>query len=278
MCDKITKVMQWLTKAFGDQAIPEYEVNTKTIDILYQLAEYSDARCNQVSLLIEDHKQKAVEYQADCCHLQDVLLQGAGLSSGSLSKLASDNMATLNSCAMAFKLKDTSLSSFVPAINDLTSRLTEAEKKDRDMEQELTTLRKKLGTILVLRKMLQEDLSKTVKTQEVENAKAEERLLNMDFIKAKSKDFSFTIKMAQEKIASRKMDYSLTHQAILEVSEEIAKLKQDILPLQKKLKSYRDLTPSPSLAQVKVEEAKRELAVIDAELEMKVDIMNLTPK
>lgn len=58
--------MQWLTKVFGDQAIPEYEVNTKTIDILYQLAEYSDARCNQVSLVIEDHKQKTVEYQADC--------------------------------------------------------------------------------------------------------------------------------------------------------------------------------------------------------------------
>ncbi|XP_048877341.1 HAUS augmin-like complex subunit 1 isoform X1 [Brienomyrus brachyistius] len=278
MCEKITKVMQSLTKLVGDQPIPEYEVNTKTIDILYQLAENSDARCNQVSLLIEDHKQKAVEYHAESCHLQDVLLQGAGLSSGSLSKLASDNMATLNSCAMTLKLKDTSLTSFVPAINDLTSRLMEAEKKNRDMERELTTLRKKLGAILVLRKILQEDLSKTAKAQEVENAKAEERLLNMDFIKAKSKDLSFTIKMTEEKIASRKMDYSLTHQAILEVSEDIAKLKQEILPLQKKLKSFRDLTPSPSLAQVKIEEAKRELAVIDAELEMKVDIVNLTTK
>ncbi|XP_048877342.1 HAUS augmin-like complex subunit 1 isoform X2 [Brienomyrus brachyistius] len=268
MCEKITKVMQSLTKLVGDQPIPEYEVNTKTIDILYQLAENSDARCNQVSLLIEDHKQKAVEYHAESCHLQDVLLQGAGLSSGSLSKLASDNMATLNSCAMTLKLKDTSL----------TSRLMEAEKKNRDMERELTTLRKKLGAILVLRKILQEDLSKTAKAQEVENAKAEERLLNMDFIKAKSKDLSFTIKMTEEKIASRKMDYSLTHQAILEVSEDIAKLKQEILPLQKKLKSFRDLTPSPSLAQVKIEEAKRELAVIDAELEMKVDIVNLTTK
>ncbi|KAG7476988.1 hypothetical protein MATL_G00088650 [Megalops atlanticus] len=275
MCEKITKVSQWLTKIFGDQITPEYEVNTRTVEILYQLAENSEVRCNEVSLLIEDHKQKATEYQSDGCHLQEVLLQGVGLSSGSLSKPASDYMAELEAMAMVLKVMDTSLTSFVPAMNHLTNELVEAEKRDRRMERDLTILRKKLGSALVLRKTLQEDLKKTMKNQEVENAKAEERLLNMDFVKAKSKDLSFRIKMAEEKLASRKMEEPLTHQAILEVSEKIAKFKQEILPLTKKLESYKDLTPSPSLARVKIEEAKRELAAIDAELEMKVDIMNI---
>ena len=35
------------------------------MDILYELAVASEKRCNETALLIEDHKQKASEYQAD---------------------------------------------------------------------------------------------------------------------------------------------------------------------------------------------------------------------
>ncbi|KPP67934.1 HAUS augmin-like complex subunit 1-like, partial [Scleropages formosus] len=222
-------VMQWLKKVFGEQTIPEFEVNTRSVDVLYQLAESSEARCGEVALLLEDYRQKAAEYQAEGCHTKEVLLQGVGLSSGSLSKPASDYLIALKACAMALKVRDTSLISFVSAINDLSSGLLEAEKKDREMERELTTLRRKLGATLMLRKTLQDDLNKILKIQEVEKAKAEERLLNMDFIKAKSRDFSFTIKMAEEQMASRKMEPRLTHQAILDISAEIEKLKQEIL-------------------------------------------------
>ncbi|KAJ8287012.1 hypothetical protein GJAV_G00045990 [Gymnothorax javanicus] len=278
MCEKITKVSQWLTKIFGDQTPPEYEVNTRTVDILFQLAENSESRCNEVSLIIEDKKQKATEYQSDGCHLQKVVFEAVGLSSGSMEKPASDYLSALDASAMALKVRDTSLASFVPAINDQTNVLLEAEKRDRLLQRELTILREKLGTILVLRRTLQEDLKKTVKNQEVENARAEERLLNMDFVKAKSKDLSYRKHILEEQLASRKMDKSLTHQAILEVSEKIAELEQEILPLKKKLESYRDLTPSPSLAIVKIEEAKRELASIDAEFDMKVDSIIAIPK
>ncbi|KAI1905277.1 hypothetical protein AGOR_G00014450 [Albula goreensis] len=254
MSEKIAKVSQWLAKIFGDQTPPEYEVNTRTVDILYQLAENSEVRCKEVSLLIEDQKQKAVEYQSDGNHRQEVILQGVGLSSGSLRKPASDYMTALEAIAVVLKVKDTSLASFVPAINNQTNELLEAEKRDRQMERELTVLRKKLGSTLVLRRTLQEDIKKVLANQE---------------------DLLYRTKMAEEQLASRKMEDTLTHQAILDVSEKISKLKQEILPLKKKLESYKDLMPSPSLAIVKIEEAKRELAAIDAELEMKVDIMNM---
>jgi len=39
-------------------------VNESTVDILYQLAECNEARDKDVSLLIEDMKQKAKEYEA----------------------------------------------------------------------------------------------------------------------------------------------------------------------------------------------------------------------
>lgn len=45
--------------------MPHFEVNTRTVDILYQLAQSSEARCSDTSLLIEDLKQKTSEYQAE---------------------------------------------------------------------------------------------------------------------------------------------------------------------------------------------------------------------
>lgn len=61
----LPQVNSWLGTVFGDQAVPQFEVNTRTVDILYQLAQSSEARCSDTALLIEDLKQKASEYQAE---------------------------------------------------------------------------------------------------------------------------------------------------------------------------------------------------------------------
>ncbi|XP_071399503.1 HAUS augmin-like complex subunit 1 [Centroberyx affinis] len=271
MCEKIKRVNKWLSSVFGDQTVPQFEVNTRTVDILYQLAESSEVRCSDTALLIDDLKQKAAEYQADGAHLQDVILQGVGLSCASLSKPAADYLSALVDNAMVLGVRDTSLGSFIPAVNNLTNELLEAEKSDRRLDRELKALRKRLGATLVLRKNLQEDINKTVKAQEVESAKAEERLLNMDFVTAKSKELSYRRKKAEDQLVSRNMDKTLSHQAVVQLSQEVIALKQEIIPLTKKLEPYLDLSPNPSLAQVKIEEAKRELAAIDSQLEMNVD-------
>ncbi|XP_047235551.1 HAUS augmin-like complex subunit 1 [Girardinichthys multiradiatus] len=271
MCEKIKKVNSWLGAVFGDQPVPQFEVNSRTVDILYQLAQSSEARCNDTALLIEDYKQKASEYQADAAHLQDVLLQGVGLSGASLSKPAADYVSALVDNAMLLRVRDTSLSSFLPAVNNLTSELLEAEKSNRRLERELRALRKRLGATLVLRGNLQLDIDKTAKSQAAEGAKAEERLLNMDFVTAKARELSNRLERSEAQLASRNMDKSITHQAIVQLSEEVSALKNEIIPLKTKLEPYMDLSPSPSLAQVKIEEAKRELAALDSKLEMKVD-------
>ncbi|XP_005807112.1 HAUS augmin-like complex subunit 1 [Xiphophorus maculatus] len=271
MCEKLRKVNSWLGVVFGDQPVPPFEVNTRTVDILYQLAQSSEARCSDTALLIEDYKQKTSEYQADAAHFEDVLLHGVGLSGASLSKLTADYLSALVDNAMVLGVKDTSLSSFMPAINSLTGGLLEVEKSNRKLERELRALQKRLGSILVLRGNLQEDIDKTTKSQAVESAKAEERLLNMDFVTAKAQELSIRQQRSEAQLVSRNMDKSITHQAIVQLSEEVGALQNEIIPLKKKLESYMDLSPSPSLAQVKIEEAKRELAALDSKLETKVD-------
>ncbi|EDL09456.1 coiled-coil domain containing 5, isoform CRA_d [Mus musculus] len=71
------------------------------------------------------------------------------------------------------------------------------------------------------------------------------------------------------------MDASLSHRSLAALSEKLSELKEQTIPLKKKLESYLDLMPSPSLAQLKIEEAKRELDAIEAELTKKVDMMGL---
>ncbi|XP_026888204.2 HAUS augmin-like complex subunit 1 [Electrophorus electricus] len=271
MCEKNKRVNRWLATVFGERATPEFEVNTRTIALLEQLAAVSELRCEEASLVAEDHARKAAEYGGESAHLQEVLFQGVGLQPGSDSKLTSDLLSVLEGTAETLKVKDTSLGSLVPAINQLTNDLAEAEKTDRRLGRELSAVRRKMADMMILQKKLQEDLKETIQAQQVEAATAEERLLNMDFMKNKSKDLIYRNKMAQDKLASRQMQDSLTHEAILQLSEKITALKQEMLPLVKKLEPYSDLSPSPALARVKIEEAKRELAALDAELEGKVD-------
>lgn len=56
---------QWLKKVFGQQSVPDFEVNTRTIEILHELVENSEMRCREVEMLIQDHEQKAKEYSSE---------------------------------------------------------------------------------------------------------------------------------------------------------------------------------------------------------------------
>ncbi|TRY95033.1 hypothetical protein DNTS_004675, partial [Danionella cerebrum] len=269
MCEDTKNVMQWLKKVFGQQTVPQFEVNTRTMKILSELMENSERRCREVELLIEDHQQKTLEYSSDGAHLQQVLLQGVGLQTTGLSKETLDLLAVLEGTAEVLKLRDTSLASYIPAFNKLTNDVSEAEKTERRLQQELSAVQKKMTDAIISRKKLQDDLMAVRKVQQVEAATAEERLLNMDFMKKKSRDLACRNKIAQEKLESRQMKESLTHEAILGLSEKVAALKEETAPLKKKLEPYSDLSPSPALARVKIEEAKRELASLDAQLEQK---------
>ncbi|NXI65684.1 HAUS1 protein, partial [Anseranas semipalmata] len=213
------QVTSWLKEVFGNQPIPQYEVNAQTIDILYELMEYSEARDRDVSLLIEDMEQKAAEYEADANYLQGILTESLGLSPSSLSSEGTAYLNALVNSAMTLETKDTSLASFFCAINDMSSELYATESKNRELELELTNIRKRLTAALALEKRLEEDLKKTKEHLEVEKAKAESRSQNLKFLKDKSEDFKIRIKAAEEQLAATGLDQSLTHQSLVSLSE-----------------------------------------------------------
>ncbi|XP_026569704.1 HAUS augmin-like complex subunit 1 [Pseudonaja textilis] len=276
MEEKVTKVTSWLKKVFGERPIPLLEMNAETVDILYRLAECNESRDRDINLLIEDMKQKAAEYESDGLFLQELLMEDLNFSLSSLSKESMSYLNNLVDIALVLETKDTSLTSIIPAINDLTSDLFRAQSKNKELELELSTLQRKLTSALVLEKRLQDDVVKTEKLLIEERKTADRRLHTMEFLMKKSEDIKGEIKSAKDQLSASGLDASLTHRSLVALSEKLADLKNQSIPLQKKIESYLDLTPNPSLARVKIEEAKRELEALEAEFSKKLDMTALS--
>ncbi|XP_015416961.1 PREDICTED: HAUS augmin-like complex subunit 1 [Myotis davidii] len=228
--EKEAQVAAWLKKIFGDHPIPQYEVNARTTEILHHLSERNRVRDRDGHLVVEDLKQKASEYESE----------------GEI------NCRVFEYSFFFF--------SFLSAVNDLTSDLFSAKSKNEELKLELAKLEKKLTASLVLEKCLRDDLKKSELQLSTERAKVNSRLQNMDFLKAKSEESRFGIRALEVCIFNCEyLCYSVSLFVCSFHPQKLAELKQQTIPLKKKLESYLDLMPDPSLAQVKIEEAKREL-------------------
>ncbi|XP_040200657.1 LOW QUALITY PROTEIN: HAUS augmin-like complex subunit 1 [Rana temporaria] len=266
-------IIAWLKKMFGDKALPPYEVNTRTVEILCQLAEWNEARDKDLTLVIEDQKMKTSEIKAEANYLQELLSDSLGPSYTNLSRMGNTYLNQLVDSCLALEIKDSSLTSYIPAVNDLSFKLVAIESNNQELDLELMNLRKKLTDALVLEKSLEQDLRKAEEQSSVEKAKVEVRAQNMKTLKDKSEEYKYKIQTAQDELSAAGMEDSLTHRSLVSLSEMLAELKTQSTATKEKLKSYLDLAPNPSLVKVKIEEAKRELKATEAELNMKVDMM-----
>ncbi|NXO94578.1 HAUS1 protein, partial [Certhia brachydactyla] len=235
------QVTLWLKKIYGDRPVPEYEVNERTVDILHEIMECNEERDRDVMLLIEDMKDRATRYEAEAEFMRDILGESLGLSQGSLSQEAATDLTDLVESAMELELEDTSLTSFYSAINDMTSELYETKSKNEEMELKLNFLMKKLTSALMMEQRLEEDIKKVTESQKEEKVKAETRLKNLKFLEDKSKDLRIRIKDAENELLARGLDQSLTHEALVKSSEELAALQKEMAPLKEELASYHDL-------------------------------------
>ena len=59
------KIQEWLKEVFADSPIPDYELDSETIDALYLLAQKSKERERQVNIVIKEFEQKALDYDTE---------------------------------------------------------------------------------------------------------------------------------------------------------------------------------------------------------------------
>ncbi|XP_037980687.1 HAUS augmin-like complex subunit 1 [Motacilla alba alba] len=269
--EKLTRVTLWLKKLYEGVPVPEYEVNERTVDILHEIMECNEETDRDIMLLIEDMKDRTSKYEAEAEYWQDILGESLGLFEGSLPEEAAKDLTDLVEGAMELEVEDTSLTSFYSAINDMTLEMYKTKSKNEEMEHKLRILTRKLNSALMVEKQLEEDIEKLKKSQEEQKAKAEVQSKNMKFLEDKSKDLKIRICDAEDELVARGLDQSLTHEALMKSSEELAALYKEMEPLKTELASYLDLPPSIPLAQVKVEEARKELKALDDELTREIE-------
>ncbi|XP_056408487.1 HAUS augmin-like complex subunit 1 [Hyla sarda] len=273
MDERSTKIVLWLKKLFGDKVLPPYEVNTRTVDLLHQLAEWNEARDKDLTLVLEDQKLKAAEIKAEAGCLQELLTDSLGPSYTNLSRMGNTYLNQLVDSCLALEIKDSSLASYIPAVNELSADLVSTEISNQELESELTNMRQKLTNAVVLEKTLEQDLKKAEEQCNMDKAKAEVRAQNLKILKDKSEEYKYKIQMAKDQLTSAGLEDSLTHRSLVSLSETLTELKKQSTAAKEKLKSYLDLAPNPSLVKVKIEEAKLELKATEDELNMKVDMM-----
>uniref|UniRef100_A0A8B9F6T7 Uncharacterized protein n=1 Tax=Amazona collaria TaxID=241587 RepID=A0A8B9F6T7_9PSIT len=73
-----TGVTTWLKKVFGNCPIPQYKVSEQAVDILCKLAEYIEAREQDVSLVMEGLKEWSKEYKAEGNNTEDCVCLNLG--------------------------------------------------------------------------------------------------------------------------------------------------------------------------------------------------------
>ena len=56
---------EWLGKVYGEEQVPAYEINQRTISILYDLMKKNEQQDKWTSLMIQDLEQKTDEYAAE---------------------------------------------------------------------------------------------------------------------------------------------------------------------------------------------------------------------
>ncbi|XP_075071073.1 HAUS augmin-like complex subunit 1 [Mixophyes fleayi] len=244
MDERSTKIFMWLKKIYGDKPLPPYEVNTRTVEIFYQLAEWNEARNKDLTLVVEDQKLKTTEIKAEARYLQELLTDSLGPSYTNLSRMGNTYLNQLVDSCLALQIKDSSLARYKREFNVCSMFHFDFR-----------------------------DLRKAEEQCGVDKAKVEVRSQNLKKLKDKSEEYKYMIQAAKDKLSSAGMEDSLTHRSLVSLSETLTELKVQSTTTKEKLKSYLDLAPNPSLVQVKIEEAKRELSATERELNMKVDMM-----
>lgn len=61
----LIQVKLWLEDVIQEDYIPQYEINAKTMSILTQLVERNKRINSDTEIVIEDMKQKAMEYELE---------------------------------------------------------------------------------------------------------------------------------------------------------------------------------------------------------------------
>lgn len=55
-------IIAWLSEKYGEDCVPPFEINERTVNVLHELATTNQAHDAAVAVVIKDNERKAKEY------------------------------------------------------------------------------------------------------------------------------------------------------------------------------------------------------------------------
>ncbi|XP_041360426.1 HAUS augmin-like complex subunit 1 [Gigantopelta aegis] len=272
--DRLKQVEAWLEQVYGGEEIPAFEVNDRTVKVLYGLMLRNQSQNRNTQLVIDDLRQKTDEYRAEGQRLNCVLTD-VNLTPSSLSQSGVMSLRTVANTALVLQTKDASDTSFLLAVERLEDELDRVIENRQMEQQSLARLVIKTRNALHQNGTLHRVLQSLEEQKTIQQKEMQKQAKDISFVHAKARDYKGHIKKRQAQLKASGADPSLYHQTLVSQSQSLQALKEKIVPLKAKLDSYQDLPPNISEASVKIEEVKRQVAALDEELTRLINVMHI---
>lgn len=268
------EIQVWLENVFGGEPVPSYELNKTTISVLYDLMRKNRSIDEDKQLIIADLRQKTQEYNAEAGRLEQVL-RGVGLTSAVLSQSGVMSLRSLANVALLLQIKDVSDTNYMLALQALQDELYQAEESYHQEQTTLQNLRDKSKNALLKYNTIKRSLTMLQQQAKTQHPEMEGKAKETKFTREKAKEYKEKIAQLQKVLSSTGVDSSIYHRELVQKSEELQKLKEQMAPLKGKLQTYHSLPPDISLTKVKLEELKREVDLLESEVCKNIDLMHI---
>lgn len=272
--DKHNKVFSWLQEVYGQDSIPQFEINGFTLSVLEQLANRNQEHNKHGEIITKDYFQKTSEYAAEVERLSRITEQ-VGLPVSSMSQSGRTSLKTLASVALLLGVKNCSTSSLLLGIAEQSQALSAAVDANSEEKRLLSRLLIKTKKAQTNASDLQRSLDGLQDQRALQAPRLKKNAQETDFVKLKCKEYGKINKELEGYQAKVQLDSSISHGSLVKKSEEVRIIKEKMKPIKSKLEGYHSLPPDISQARVKVEEAKMQLEMLERQLSVSIDTLHL---
>eukprot|EP00250_Pteridium_aquilinum_P009866 c18990_g1_i1 orf=91-972(+) len=264
----IAEVKQWLTSSFdaAGKDVPSFEYTPRSVAHLHNLASISTSRTQAASLVAADLRLKAAEFRSQAARVREIL-ESAGLAPENLSQSAVSSAQTLANIAHLLNIKDVEVSSFLVAFGDLCLRKSEVEERRLKAQKEskmlLDNTRKAIARLTHLKRTLAQ-LEEEVASCEGPTMQWQTNLKMMA-----SKERQYLQQLSNFKTVLSRVGYTpeINHGVLMQMVELRKDLERKTKPISDTLRSYQDLPPDKALAELAIEDKRREIEAAEKYLE-----------
>ncbi|BBN13993.1 HAUS augmin-like complex subunit 1 [Marchantia polymorpha subsp. ruderalis] len=264
----VAEVKTWLKTVFEavGREVPDFEYTPRTVAHLHNICTLSQKRTQAATIVATDLRQKAAEFRAEAARVREIL-ECAGLSQENLSQSGVASAHTLATVAQLLDINNMETSSFLLAMAELSLKKADVEEKRSRAQKEskmlLDNTRKAIARLTYLKRTLSQ-LEEEAAVREGPMMQWQTNLKMMA-----SKERQYLQQLANYKAVLARLGYTpeISHGVLMQMVELRKDLERKTKPILDTLRSYQDLPPDKALAELAIEDKRREYEAAEKYLE-----------